>query len=112
LYEIHIDNNGDNREEISIQFRFKNNLKDFKVPVGGKEMSIPLINVWAITSGNPRTLNVNDTYTLDIVRGDRRKRQKAQITNAQGGGGIFIKPVDNIGNKSLPDNAAYALQHI
>ncbi|MFM9886063.1 MAG: DUF4331 domain-containing protein [Burkholderiales bacterium] len=112
LYEIHIDNNGDNREDITFQFRFKNNLKDIKVPVGGKEMSIPLINAGGITSVNPGTLNVNETYTLDIVRGDRRKGQKAQVTNAQGGSGTFIKPVDNIGNKSLPDYAAYASQHI
>lgn len=34
------------------------------------------------------------------------------MTNAAGGGNEFKKPVDNIGNKSLPDYAAYAGTHM
>jgi hypothetical protein len=112
LYEIHIDNNGDNREDITFQFRFRNNLKDIAVPVGGKNVSIPLINAGAISQVNPDTLNVRETFTVDIVRGNRRSGQRAAISNASGGGTTFDKPVDNIGNKSLPDYAAYAAQHV
>ncbi len=32
LYEIHVDNNGDAVEDISFQFRFKNNLADIALP--------------------------------------------------------------------------------
>ena len=37
LYEIHVDNNGDAKEDISFQFRFKNNSRNLTVPVGGKQ---------------------------------------------------------------------------
>lgn len=113
LYEIHIDNNGDNREDITFQFRFKNNLKDIQLPVGGKNVSIPLINAGAITAVNPDVLNVRETYEVQVVRSNRRGGQRGGfITNASGGGKTFDKPVDNIGNKSLPDYAAYAAQHL
>ena len=56
LYEIHLDNNGDAVEDITFQFRFKNTLKDLKVPVGGKMTSIPLVNL--PPQGNVPTLNV------------------------------------------------------
>ena len=42
LYEIHIDNNGDAREDITFQFQFKNNFKNIKVPVGNQMVGIPL----------------------------------------------------------------------
>ena len=34
LYEIHVDNNGDAVEDITFQFRFKNNLKSIPLPIG------------------------------------------------------------------------------
>ena len=111
LYEIHLDNNGDAREDISFQFRFKNNLKDTQLAIGGKNVSIPLINSGGISGVNPATLNVNETYTVDIVRGNRRSGTRTAVTNSAGGASLFTKPVDNIGNKSLPDYAAYALRH-
>jgi hypothetical protein len=43
LYEIHIDNNGDAKEDLSFQFRFKNALKGITLPIGGKNVAIPLI---------------------------------------------------------------------
>ena len=111
LYEIHLDNNGDAQEDITFQFRFKNNLKDTQLMVGGKSVSIPLINSGQITGVNPATLNVNETYTVNIVRGNRRSGTSTAVTNSAGGASVFNKPVDNIGNKSLPDYAAYAAQH-
>ena len=45
LYEIHLDNNGDAKEDITFQFRFKNTLKDIALPISGKNVSIPLIPV-------------------------------------------------------------------
>ena len=33
LYEIHIDNNGDAKEDITFQFQFKNNFKNVKLTI-------------------------------------------------------------------------------
>lgn len=112
LYEIHVDNNGDADEDITFRFRFQNNLKDIALNVGGKNVSVPLINVGSISAGSAGNLNVTETYTVDIVRGHRRTGQKATISNADTGATTFTKPVDNIGNKSIADYAAYAAAHI
>ncbi|MES2126389.1 MAG: DUF4331 domain-containing protein [Pseudomonadota bacterium] len=113
LYEIHIDNNGDAKEDITFQFRFKNTNKDAKFTVGGKQVSIPLvINGGAIDSVNPAGINVRETYSVTMVRGDRRSGARTVITNADGGSSTFDKPIDNIGNKAIPNYAAYAAKHV
>ena len=48
LYEIHIDNNGDAKEDISFQFRFKNNTRDLAVSVGDKSVAVPLFNIGSL----------------------------------------------------------------
>ena len=118
LYEIHIDNNGNGVEDITFQFRFKNTLKGtaaspgIQIPVGTASVAIPLIQAGAVAEPNSPNLNVNETFTVDIVRGDRRKGTKASITNANGGSATFAKPVDNIGAKTIANYTAYANQHI
>lgn len=113
LYEIHIDNNGDGKEDITFQFRFSNTNKDAKFNIGGKDVSIPLvINGGAIDGVNPAGINVRETYTINVVRGDRRTGMRQAVTNANGGSTTFDKPIDNIGNKSIPDYPAYAAKHI
>ncbi|MFS0753210.1 DUF4331 domain-containing protein [Noviherbaspirillum sp. 1P10PC] len=113
LYEIHIDNNGDAKEDITFQFRFKSTSKRTALPVGDKQVLIPLINSGPVNGINPASLNVRETYTVDMVRGDRRSGQRSSLTNLSAGGMEFDKPVDNIGEKSFPGGyAAYANQHI
>jgi hypothetical protein len=113
LYEIHIDNNGDAKEDLTFQFRFNNTNKDTKLTVGGKAVSIPLvINGGAIAGPNAAGANVRETYTVNVVRGDRRTGTRAAVTNAADGGTTFDKPLDNIGNKSIPNYAAYAAAHV
>ena len=112
LYEIHIDNNGDAKEDLSFQFRFKNTLKAKTLSISGKDIPIPLIQFGAVTDVKAATLNVNESFTLDVVRGDRRGGTRASVTNASGGSATFDKPVDNIGKKTLPDYPAYAAKHI
>ncbi|MDB5840984.1 MAG: hypothetical protein JWQ23_2936 [Herminiimonas sp.] len=113
LYEIHIDNNGDAKEDITYQFRFKNENRDTQLMVGGTKVSIPLvINGGAIGGPAAAGLNVRETFTITKVSGDRRTGTRQAISNASGGGAAFDKPVDNIGNKSIPDYAGYANQHI
>jgi hypothetical protein len=120
LYEIHIDNNGDAKEDLTFQFKFKNTSKDAALMVGGKSTKIPLINSGPISGVNPATLNVRETFTVDLVRGDRRSGTRSgttagALTNTSGNSATFDKPVDNIGEKVFggPNGyATYAAQHI
>jgi hypothetical protein len=112
LYEIHIDNDGDNREDLTFQFRFKNNLKSVALPIGNKNVAIPLIQAGQVADRNAAALNLNETFTVDLMRGDRRKGSRSSITNAAGGSAVFDKPVDNIGTKTIPDYTAYADKHV
>ena len=113
LYEIHIDSNGDAKEDLTFQFRFNNANKDTKLTVGGKAVSIPLvINGGAIAGPNAPGANTRETYTVSVVRGDRRTGTRSAVTNAADGSSTFDKPLDNIGNKSIPNYAAYAAAHV
>ncbi|MEY8878292.1 MAG: DUF4331 domain-containing protein [Leptothrix sp. (in: b-proteobacteria)] len=113
LYEIHIDNNGNGVEDITFQFRFKNTLKGVALDTGAAaKVAIPLIQAGVVSNVKDANLNLNETYTVDIVRGDRRKGSKAAITNASGGSATFDKPVDNIGSKTIPNYPAYAAKHV
>jgi hypothetical protein len=119
VYEIHIDNDGDAREDLTFQFRFTNFTRNLTVPVGDKDVAIPLINIGPIGPGaqNTANLNVKETYALQIIRGDRRTGRRHAITNANTGSPVFRKPVDRIGDKSIMGNDptvynAYADSHI
>jgi Domain of unknown function (DUF4331) len=111
LYEIHIDNNGDAAEDITFQFRFNNKLNNVALPIGTgaaqKTVSIPLIQAGTVANLTDANLNVNETYTVSMVRGDRRKGVSQSVTKVAGGS-TFEKPVDYIGVKTLGDTAAYA----
>ena len=112
LYEIHIDNDGDAREDITFQFRFRNALKDIALPIGGSNVSIPLIQAGQVSEPRAAALNLNESFSVDIVRGDRRSGRRAAVTHAGSGAASFDKPVDNIGVKTIPDYAAYAARHV
>jgi hypothetical protein len=112
LYEIHIDNVGDAKEHITFQFKFQNALKAKTLPIGGMDVPIPLDQFGAVSDPTGAALNVNETFTLDVVRGDRRTGARAAVTNAAGGSATFAKPSDNIGTKTIPNYAAYAAQFV
>ena len=116
LYEIHVDNNGDAKEDLTFQFRFSNTLANagngITLPIGGKNVAIPLIQAGQIINPGDGTINVAETFNLTVVRGDRRIGTAAAVTNATGGSATFIKPVDNIGVKTIPNYANYAGRHI
>ncbi len=112
LYEIHIDNNGDAKEDITFQFKFKNSLKSIALPIADKMVPIPLIQAGAVTDRKSASLNLNESFTLNIVRGDRRTGTSEAVTRLNSGSATFDKPVDNIGTKTIPDYANYAGKHI
>jgi hypothetical protein len=116
LYEIHIDNVGDAREHLTFQFRFKNKLSNngagTSLTVGGKQVDIPLIQSGSVSNLKDPNLQVNESYTVTLVRGDRRSGTAQMLSNAAGGATTFDKPVDNIGRKTIADYAAYAAKHI
>ncbi len=111
LYEIHIDNNGDGKEDLTFQFKFQNDFKAIKLPIGNKMVAIPLTQAGSVSDKNAAALNVNEKFSLTLVRGDRRTGTASAVTGA-GGATLFDKPVDNIGTKTIPDYPGYAAKHI
>ena len=73
-YEIHIDNNGDAREDITFQFRFKNKLNSVAIPVGTQQVAIPLIQ--AGTVANCQRRQPQPERNLLGERGARRPPQR------------------------------------
>jgi hypothetical protein len=114
LYEIHFDTNGSGKESLTFQFRFTSTSKQTALPVGGKQTKIPLINSGPINGVNPAALNVRETFTVDLVKGDRRSGTRSPVTMGATNK-VFDKPVDNIGEKTFGAGDAYetyAKQHI
>ena len=116
LYEIHVDNVGDGKEHITFQFKFNNVLKAKTLAIGASgatsNVAIPLTQFGQVSAPNDANLNVNESFTVDIVRGDRRTGTHGQITNQATGNNVFAKPSDNIGTKTIPDYVGYAAQHV
>lgn len=107
LYEIHLDNVGDGKEHITFQFRFNNKLNNIALDIGSSKVAIPLIQAGAVSKLTDPNLNLNESYSVNIVRGDRRKGTATPVTKADGTTTSFEKPVDYIGSKTLGDAAAY-----
>ena len=112
LYEIKIDNTGGAAANLSFQFKFKNTQQNLAVTVGGQSVAVPLADIGQIgRGGDPNdiaNLNVRETYTLTLVRNG----VSSPITNATTSATEFMKPVDYVGTKTLPNYAAYAAAHI
>src|SRR5271155_4020152 len=85
LYEIHIDNNGDGRADISYQFRFSTTVRD---------PDTFLYNVGPIESLSSPNWNRVQTYSVSVNGGSR-------------GSGLACPPC-NIGPLSTPDYAGLA----
>jgi hypothetical protein len=114
LYEIHLDNNGDAKEDITFQFRFNNKLNGVALDIGSAKVAIPLIQAGAVSKLTDPNLNLNETYGIKVVRGNRRAGTVQAVTKNDGGL-VFEKPVDYIGSKTLGDSVAYeayAQKHI
>jgi hypothetical protein len=116
VYEIHVDNSGDAVEDITFQFRFENQLKGINLvlgPTGNQRTNqIPLLAAGPITAANQGALAVDQSYTLNIIRGKRREGAPVPVMNPKDGSTHFTKPQDNVGNKTFPNYSEYADAYI
>ena len=98
LYEIHIDNNGDGKEDITYQFRFRTDYRS---------TSTFLYNTGPVLTLDSANLNQRQFYAVTRVAGNRRTGTSTSL------GSTFQVAPYNIGPKSTPDynslaNAAIA----
>jgi hypothetical protein len=119
LYEIHLDNTGDAKQDITFQFRFQGALAATKIPVGNKMVAIPLINSGPVSGDGvaaPTNANLSETYTVQMLKGDRATGTVTDVVSASNAAvKTFRKPLDYIGQKSFGSPAtyeAYARKHI
>ena len=111
LYEIHVDSDGDAVEDLTFQFRFKNRLAENntgkKLMIGDQSVAVPLKNIGPISAQDVSNLNFNESYTLTLVRGDRRSGQSSPVTRTGDGATEFGKPFDFVGTKTFGSIAGY-----
>ncbi len=116
LYEIHIDNDGDGIEDMTFRFKFTNNDRGLSLQVGNQSIAVPFNNIGPVGASGSKNdianLNVQETFTVDMVRGPVQFGLSQTVTNAQDGTSVFKKPVDYTGQRSMPNYAAYANDHI
>jgi hypothetical protein len=114
LYEIHIVNDGGAVENITFQFQFQNTLDDNQLTVGGKNVSIPLVQNGSadVAAPNSAALNVHESYTINVIYGPEASGTPQPIMNTTLTSTTFPKPVDNIGMKTISDYLVYANKHV
>ena len=112
VYEINIDNDGDGAADLTYQFRFTNWVTapngPIALPVGGKDVGIALRAIGPIDSAADANQNDSEKYTVVQMKGNFGSEGRDRLTNADGGGVVFAKPIDNIGRKTVPQYATYA----
>jgi len=93
IYEIHIDNNGDAKEDITYQFQFRTDVRS---------QSTFLYNTGPVLTLDSANLNVRQFYSVTRIAGARRGGSMSSLGTA-----FQVAPA-NIGPKSTPDYAALA----
>lgn len=114
IYEIHIDNDGDAVEDLTFQFDFDNELVNdtgIALDIDGVSLPIALRQAGPVSAPQDANLGENEFYRLRLVSGDRRSGDVEDVVRS-GGDPTFVKPLDNVGTKTIPDYAAYAGQFV
>lgn len=112
LYVVYIDKDGDAVPDSAYYFRFFNRTKGLTVPVGGKDIKVPLVNIGPFGDSRSQEANRNVTESYVVISQNRGEEPKVAKNISRLGDVRFIKPFDNIGNKSIPNYAAYADRQI
>lgn len=107
IYEIHIDNDGDAIEDITFLFDFDKGLgngdQGLALQIGNDTVPVALKHIGGLGIGdNQALLNVNETYFVGTVMGDRRSQSPSWAVRPDSGLRLFSKPYDNAGSKSFP----------
>jgi Domain of unknown function (DUF4331) len=84
LYELHVDNNGDGRDDVTYQFRFTTQTRN---------ENTFLYNTGPISSLDDPNWNVRQFYSVTRVEGGRRTVLAANLPS----------PPDNVGPRSTPN---------
>ena len=92
-YEIHIDNNGDAREDITYRFQFRTDVRN---------PNTFLYNTGPVLTLDSANLNVRQYYTVTKLMGGRSSGAGSSM------GGNFQTAPYNIGPKSTPDYPSLA----
>ncbi len=107
VYDINIDNSGSGRADMRFRFRFTNTNQNLSLNIGGTNVAVPLVNIGPISSTSTANQNVIETYTLSLVTPSMGGEVETPITGTSGNT-VFMKPIDDIGEKSIPDYAMYS----
>ncbi len=107
-YDLNVDNTGSGKPTYTFRFRFSDQDKGTTLDINGVKVAIPLINDGPISGSNPATLNVVERYTVSLVTYSSTGAPTETILRTAGGQGVFFKPADNIGDKSIANYAEYA----
>ncbi|MEM1432710.1 MAG: DUF4331 domain-containing protein [Pseudomonadota bacterium] len=109
LYEIHVDNDGDAREDLTFQFRFKDRLpggEAVQLTVGDKQISSVLRNIATIDATAADGLSHFEDYSVALVENGRRRTRRF-ATNGADGSQRFAKPFDYAGTKTFDGPGEY-----
>ena len=112
VYEIHVDRDGDAREDLTFRFQFDNALRQSVTAPGQIPADkLPVLNVQPVSPVvDPPEISVLETYVVDLIRHD----QGGTVTRLADVNGetVFTKPADAVGSRSFPDYPAYADAHV
>jgi hypothetical protein len=100
IYAINIENSA---QHLRFLFSFTTVDKGLAVPSGGKQIPVPLSNIGAVTPANAN-VNVYQSYVVQV----QGPGGSQYVSNAGTGSQVFLKPLDNIGQKSIADYGTYA----
>jgi hypothetical protein len=99
LYEIHVDNDGDSKEDLTYQFRFRTRTVN---------PDTFLYNTGPIGSLDDPDWNRPQTYSVRLVRHRDGNRRHEESDRDEVLGTNLSTPPDNIGPRSTPDYEALA----
>lgn len=107
FYDINVDSDGTGKPTYTFRFRVYPVVRNITVPVGGKNVPIALINAGQITTTSNAAQNSGEAYTISLVTYTNGQSSETLLKDTSGQT-LFQKPADRIGDKSIPNYAAYA----
>ena len=116
-YDIRIDNNGDAMPDLTYRFKFSTALANggagIALPIGTESVPIPLRQAgqFGNTLVQPNQ-NETESYTLTQFNGDPALVAGVAAVRTNSPNKPFVKPIDNIGTKTIPDYPGYASKHV